>query len=278
MTVDHDGKIRMDPSSPYAMARLVGLKDQFRVAFANDPDSDRHGIVTRVGGADEPQPLSSRWPFATCSAIGPTGRRTPRWARRWSAAASSIASSNGWAGASTKCRWASSGSCRACSMAPAVLAARRAPEPASCATTAPCGRPTRTARSWICLPPRSRRARARIQASTTATWSPSSARPITRASTPPATPEQKARLQELSPEAVPTPTLAGEPITAKLTKAPGNGAPIGGLKIVTTRRMVCGSALGHREHLQDLRGELQRRGAPRRTRERSASARRRRSR
>src|SRR5437867_9165814 len=46
MTVDHDGKIRMDPSSPYAMARLVGLKDQFRVAFANDPDSDRHGIVT----------------------------------------------------------------------------------------------------------------------------------------------------------------------------------------------------------------------------------------
>src|SRR5204862_2817678 len=46
MTVDHDGKIRMDCSSPYAMARLVGLKDQFRVAFANDPDSDRHGIVT----------------------------------------------------------------------------------------------------------------------------------------------------------------------------------------------------------------------------------------
>src|SRR5262249_25887289 len=47
MTVDHDGKIRMDPSSPYAMARLVELKDRFRVAFANDPDSDRHGIVTR---------------------------------------------------------------------------------------------------------------------------------------------------------------------------------------------------------------------------------------
>src|SRR5215831_11150494 len=46
MTVDHDGQIRMDCSSPYAMARLVGLKDQYRVAFANDPDSDRHGIVT----------------------------------------------------------------------------------------------------------------------------------------------------------------------------------------------------------------------------------------
>src|SRR3989475_4461745 len=50
MTVDHDGKIRMDCSSPYAMARLVGLKDQYRVAFANDPDSDRHGIVTPAAG------------------------------------------------------------------------------------------------------------------------------------------------------------------------------------------------------------------------------------
>src|SRR4029450_2551395 len=54
MTVDHDGKIRMDPSSPYAMARLVGLKDQFRVAFANDPDSDRHGIVTPLSGLMTP--------------------------------------------------------------------------------------------------------------------------------------------------------------------------------------------------------------------------------
>src|SRR5947207_2087171 len=54
MTVDHDGKIRMDPSSPYAMARLVGLKDHFRVAFANDPDSDRHGIVTSSTGLMNP--------------------------------------------------------------------------------------------------------------------------------------------------------------------------------------------------------------------------------
>ncbi|HMK22271.1 MAG TPA: hypothetical protein VK466_08040, partial [Terriglobales bacterium] len=54
MTVDHDGKIRMDCSSPYAMARLVRLKDQYRVAFANDPDSDRHGIVTPVAGLMNP--------------------------------------------------------------------------------------------------------------------------------------------------------------------------------------------------------------------------------
>src|SRR5262245_37009705 len=54
MTVDHDGRIRMDCSSPYAMARLVGLKDQYRVAFANDPDSDRHGIVTPAAGLMNP--------------------------------------------------------------------------------------------------------------------------------------------------------------------------------------------------------------------------------
>ena len=54
MTVDHDGKIRMDCSSPYAMARLVALKDQYQVAFANDPDSDRHGIVTPTGGLMNP--------------------------------------------------------------------------------------------------------------------------------------------------------------------------------------------------------------------------------
>ena len=54
MTVDHDGKIRMDPSSPYAMARLVGLKDQYQVAFANDPDSDRHGVVVPSAGLMNP--------------------------------------------------------------------------------------------------------------------------------------------------------------------------------------------------------------------------------
>src|SRR5687768_4943947 len=54
MTADHDGKIRMDPSSPYAMARLVNLKDRYRVAFANDCDADRHGIVTKTSGLMNP--------------------------------------------------------------------------------------------------------------------------------------------------------------------------------------------------------------------------------
>src|SRR6201993_3397397 len=54
MTVDHDGKIRMDCSSPYAMASLVGLKDRYQAAFANHPDSDRHGIVTPSAGLMNP--------------------------------------------------------------------------------------------------------------------------------------------------------------------------------------------------------------------------------
>ena len=54
MTVDWDGKIRMDCSSPYAMARLIGMRDKFDVAFANDTDADRHGIVTRSSGLMNP--------------------------------------------------------------------------------------------------------------------------------------------------------------------------------------------------------------------------------
>jgi len=81
MTVDHDGKIRMDCSSPYAMASLVRLKDRFRVAFANDPDSDRHGIVTPSRGLMNPNHyltvairylLSERPQWSVKSAVGKT--------------------------------------------------------------------------------------------------------------------------------------------------------------------------------------------------------------
>src|SRR5208282_2124389 len=81
MTVDHDGKMRMDCSSPYAMARLVGLKDQYQVAFANDPDSDRHGIVTPSAGLMNPNHfmavairylLTNRPEWNSHSAVGKT--------------------------------------------------------------------------------------------------------------------------------------------------------------------------------------------------------------
>ena len=87
MTVDHDGKIRMDCSSPYAMARLVGLKDRYDVAFANDPDSDRHGIVTPSCRTDEPQSLSGGGHPLSAHASAALAGRMPRSVRRWSAAA-----------------------------------------------------------------------------------------------------------------------------------------------------------------------------------------------
>ena len=86
MTLDHDGAIRMDCSSPYAMARLVGLKDRYQVAFANDPDADRHGIVTPSGGLMNPNhylAVAIRYLLTTA----PTGRPARRSARLWSAAA-----------------------------------------------------------------------------------------------------------------------------------------------------------------------------------------------
>ena len=80
MTVDHDGKIRMDCSSPYAMASLVKLKDDFDIAWGNDPDADRHGIVTRSGGLDESESLPrgghrvSAGPSARVAATGVVGK------------------------------------------------------------------------------------------------------------------------------------------------------------------------------------------------------------
>ena len=86
MTVDQDGKIRMDCSSPYAMAGLIGLKDRFDIAFGNDPDCDRHGIVTPERRAAEPEPLPGRRPSGTCSRTGRPGAATRPSARRWSPA------------------------------------------------------------------------------------------------------------------------------------------------------------------------------------------------
>ena len=167
MTVDHDGKIRMDCSSPYAMARLVGLKDRYRVAFANDPDSDRHGIVTPSAGLMNPN-------HYLAVAIQYLLTHRPHWPANAAVGKTLVSSSmidgwwRSWAAGFPKCRSASNGSCRACSTARAALAARRAPAPVSCAMTAAYGRPTRTVRSWTCWRPRSPPAPARTPASTTA--------------------------------------------------------------------------------------------------------------
>jgi phosphoglucomutase len=233
MTVDHDGKIRMDCSSPYAMARLVGLKDQFRVAFANDPDSDRHGIVTPSAGLMNPNHflavairylLGNRpgWPVQALvgktlvsssmidRAVQDLGRRVLevpvgfKWFARGLFDGSVCFGGEESAGASFLRRdgtvWTTDKDGPIMDLLAAEITARTGKDPGEHyrVMTAAFGTPYYT----------------RIDA--------------------PATPEQKARLQKLAPEAVQEAELAGEPIVAKLTRAPGNNAPIGGLKVVTT--------------------------------------------
>ena len=231
MTVDHDGQIRMDPSSPYAMARLVGLKDQYRVAFANDPDSDRHGIVVPSVGLMNPNHFLAvairyllthrQWPAHV--AVGKTlvsssmiDRVVNKLERRlcevpvgfkWFVSGlfdgSCCFGGEESAGASFLRHdgtvWTTDKDGPIMDLLAAEITARTGKDPGEHyqALEAEFGTPYYT----------------RIDA--------------------PATPEQKSRLEKLSPEAVATPQLAGEPIRRKLTTAPGNNAPIDGLKVVT---------------------------------------------
>jgi phosphoglucomutase len=233
MTVDHDGKIRMDPSSPYAMARLVDLKNLYDVAFANDPDSDRHGIVTPSSGLMNPNHylavairylLTHRpnWPAHVAvgktlvsssminRVVGKLGRslcEVPvgfKWFVPGLFDGSLCFGGEESAGASFLRKdgtvWTTDKDGPIMDLLAAEITARTGKDPGELykELTNEFGTPYYT----------------RIDAL--------------------ATPDQKARLQKLSPEAVAADTLAGEPITAKLTSAPGNGAPIGGLKVVTS--------------------------------------------
>ena len=231
MTLDYDGKIRMDCSSPYAMARLVGLKDRFRVAFANDPDSDRHGIVVPKSGLLNPNHylavaiaylLDHRPGWKITAGVGKTlvssslidrvvadrGRKlfeVPvgfKWFTPGLFDGSVCFGGEESAGASFLRKdgtvWTTDKDGPLLDLLAAEITAVTGKDPgehfAELATQF--GMPNYT----------------RIDAA--------------------ATPEQKAKLSKLSPENVTTTELAGEPITAKLTKAPGNGAAIGGLKVV----------------------------------------------
>jgi phosphoglucomutase len=231
MTVDHDGKIRMDCSSPHAMARLVGLKDQFRVAFANDPDSDRHGIVTPSAGLMNPNHylavairylLTHRPDWPKTAAVGKTlvssglidrvvrnlGRKlfeVPvgfKWFAPGLFDGSVCFGGEESAGASFLRRdgavWTTDKDGPIMDLLAAEITARTGKDPGEHyqEVTKALGTPYYT----------------RIDA--------------------PCTPEQKAKLQKLAPEAVGEAELGGEPILAKLTRAPGNNAPIGGLKVV----------------------------------------------
>jgi phosphoglucomutase len=232
MTVDHDGQIRMDCSSPYAMARLVGLKDQYQVAFANDPDSDRHGIVTPSAGLMNPNHylavaiqylLANRPLWRGDAAVGKTvvsSSIIDKVARKLGRRLIEVPVGFKWfvdglldgscgfggeesAGASflrlDGTVWTTDKDGPIMDLLAAEITARTGRDPGEHyrQLTNEFGAPNYT----------------RIDA--------------------PATAEQKARLQKLSPDSIKESYLAGEPITAKLSRAPGNNAPIGGLKVIT---------------------------------------------
>jgi phosphoglucomutase len=231
MTLDHDGQIRMDCSSPYAMASLVKLKDRFDLAFGNDPDSDRHGIVTRSLGLLNPNHylavairylLTHRPDWSAHAMVGKTlvssslidhvvkslNRKiceVPvgfKWFAPGLLDGSFCFGGEESAGASFLRRdgtvWTTDKDGPILDLLAAEILARTGKDPGEHyhELTEQFGIPYYT----------------RIDA--------------------PASPEQKARLQKLDPSNVKASDLAGEPITAKLTRAPGNNAPIGGLKVI----------------------------------------------
>jgi phosphoglucomutase len=232
MTVDYDGKIRMDCSSPYAMARLVALKDRYQLAFGNDTDADRHGIVTPSAGLMNPNHflavairylLTHRPDWPATAVVGKTvvsssmiDRVVAQLKRRlnevpvgfkWFAPGlydgSCCFGGEESAGASFLRRdgtvWTTDKDGLIMALLAAEMIARTGKEPGVhyLELTREFGSPCYT----------------RIDA------------PATRAA--------KARLAKLAPADVAARTLAGEPIIVRLTTAPGNGAPIGGLKVVT---------------------------------------------
>jgi phosphoglucomutase len=231
MTLDHDGRIRMDCSSPHAMARLVAQKDRFRLAFANDPDADRHGIVTPSAGLLNPNHylavairylLTHRPAWSADAVVGKSlvsssmidrvvhalGRRLSevpvgfKWFAPGLFDGSCCFGGEESAGASFLRRDGSAWTTDKDGLLMDLLAAE---------ITARTGRdPGEHYRELVAE-----------------FGEPHGVRIDT-----PATPEQKARLAGLSPDAVRAEELAGEPILARLTRAPGNGAALGGLKVV----------------------------------------------
>ncbi len=231
MSVDKDGKIRMDCSSKYAMAGLIAHKDRFDIAFGNDPDYDRHGIVTRSAGLLNPNHY-----LAVCADYLFTNR--PGWGKELSIGKTLVSSSmidRVAAGLGRKLtevpvgfKWfvecLLNGSCGfGCEESAGASFLRR---DATVWTTDKDGIILDLLAAEITA--RTGRDPGELYAALEERYGS----PIYERKDAPASPDQKAAFASLTPDMVLANELAGEPILAKLTKAPGNDAPIGGLKVV----------------------------------------------
>ncbi len=230
MTVDKDGKIRMDCSSPYAMARLIGLKDKFDVAFGNDPDSDRHGIVTRSSGLMNPN-------HYLCAAVWYLFRNRPGWKAEAgvgktlvsSAMLDRIADNLGrrLSEVPVGFKWFVSG----------LLDGTYGfggEESAGASFLRKDGSAWSTDKDGIILDLLAAEITAKTGKDPGELYSELTEKfgnPFYERIDAPATHAQKEILKKLSPEMIRASTLAGEKIIAKLSHAPANGAPIGGIKV-----------------------------------------------
>jgi phosphoglucomutase len=249
MTVDYDGRIRMDCSSPSAMAGLVRLKDQYRVAFANDPDADRHGIVTPSAGLMNPN-------HYLAAAIGYLLAHRPRWGAQAAVGKSLVSSGMIDRVVHKLGRQLAEVPVGFKYFAPRLLDGSYCfggEESAGASFLRQDGTVWTTDKDGLIMDLLAAEITGRTGKDPGEHFEALVAefgRPYYKRIDAPATPEQKARLEKLSPEEVKVSDLAGEPITAKLTRAPGNNEPIGG------------SALRDGDPLQGVCGELPRRAAP----------------
>jgi phosphoglucomutase len=234
MTVDHDGKIRMDCSSPWAMAGLVGLKDQYQIAWGNDPDADRHGIVTPSAALLNPN-------HYLAVAIHYLLQHRPQWPKSAAVGKTLVSSAlidrvvadldRRLLEVPVGFKWFApglyDGSC-----------CFGGEESAGASFLQHDGGVWTTDKDGILLGLLAAEITALTEKDPGQHYTELTARlgaPVyTRIDTP-CSPAEKAGFKRLTPESVAATALAGDPITARLTRAPGNDAPIGGLKVTTAQ-------------------------------------------
>jgi phosphoglucomutase len=231
MTADWDGKIRMDCSSPYAMTRLISMRDSFDVAFANDTDADRHGIVTRSNGLIDPN-------HYLAAAISYLFANRPGW-NKACAIGKTVVSSGIIDRVTTKLgrklvevpvgfKWFVDG----------LLAGSlgfAGEESAGASFLRRDGSAWTTDKDGLILGLLAAEITARTKQDPSETYNLLTrelGEPFFERIDAPATPEQKELLKTLTANQIGMTELAGEPIRAKLTAAPGNGHPIGGIKVI----------------------------------------------